>query len=228
LGHFWSLAVEEQFYLFWPFVVLWCPRAAMFPLFVFLIGFAGAVRWLLIWHDQALPAYVLMPSRLDALTAGSLLAMLAHEQRSISASALLGSGLTLLSTVWMPMVSAVTFEWGWILVNAAVIAWLSEAQDGATTRVLRARAMVYLGTISYGIYVWHRVIPEIVVWFEERYDVWSRFPHEPGLTRLAVVGLSAVLVSVCSWHFFERPVNDLKRRFPYVSRGANREPANLD
>jgi peptidoglycan/LPS O-acetylase OafA/YrhL len=225
LPHFWSLAVEEQFYLFWPFVLLWCPRRALMPTFVSLVLLAGAARWLLVWYDQALAAYVLMPSRLDALAGGGLLALLVYEQRRVTVSTLLGSALVLGLTSSIPALSPVAFEWACILVSAALVLWLTETPDHLTTRLFSTRWMVYLGTISYGIYVWHVIIPLVVRWLETRFDIWLRFPHDPGWLRFVTIGVCSVAVSMVSWHLIERPLSDLKRRFPYVLPGAKRAPA---
>jgi peptidoglycan/LPS O-acetylase OafA/YrhL len=73
--------------------------------------------------------------------------------------------------------------------------------------------LVYLGTISYGVYVWHGLVPAFA-----EHAAWLPYPEAPGALRfLGVTGTAAVLASL-SWHLFEKRLNGLKRYFPYSGR----------
>src|SRR5512137_2924489 len=79
-GHFWSLAVEEQFYLFWPFLVWLLPRRWLAAACLGLVAGAFALRFAI--HRttfNATAAYVLTPARMDALAMGALVAIAARE-----------------------------------------------------------------------------------------------------------------------------------------------------
>lgn len=70
LGHFWSLALEEQFYLFWPFLVLFVPRRHLGRTLVAMIAVGVISRLAVLLSGHVLAAYVLMPTRLDAPRGG--------------------------------------------------------------------------------------------------------------------------------------------------------------
>lgn len=76
MGHFWSLAVEEQFYLFWPLVVYFLPNRYLLWLSALIVFFGPfSKEWITDYFGgNYLPAYVLTPSRMDALAAGAFLA----------------------------------------------------------------------------------------------------------------------------------------------------------
>jgi peptidoglycan/LPS O-acetylase OafA/YrhL len=78
-AHFWSLAVEEQFYLFWPAVVLLVPRRQLATLCVAIVLFALAGRIWIASGTNPFTAFVSMPTRLDALAAGAFVAALSKK-----------------------------------------------------------------------------------------------------------------------------------------------------
>ena len=77
--HFWTLAIEEQFYLFWPFLILLLSRRRAMILCGLILIASPALRWILVLQDQVWAAYILTPCRLDTLAAGALLALLFRE-----------------------------------------------------------------------------------------------------------------------------------------------------
>jgi peptidoglycan/LPS O-acetylase OafA/YrhL len=76
--------------------------------------------------------------------------------------------------------------------------------------------MVWVGTISYGVYVYHMVIAGLVPIVGERYGLWLPFPAEHGWMRLLAMVATTLPVAAASWYWFEKPINDLKAKFPYV------------
>jgi peptidoglycan/LPS O-acetylase OafA/YrhL len=74
--------------------------------------------------------------------------------------------------------------------------------------VLAWRPLQYIGTISYGLYVWHFMLPQLV----------PAIPDEGGVLRLLAMGLGGLALASLSWHLVESPLNDLKRHFVYVPR----------
>jgi peptidoglycan/LPS O-acetylase OafA/YrhL len=80
IGHFWSLAVEEQFYLFWPMVVLFAPRRWLGMIFAGVAAFAPVFRFGISYCDVSNPNLgSLTPCCLDSLAMGALLAFLSVE-----------------------------------------------------------------------------------------------------------------------------------------------------
>jgi peptidoglycan/LPS O-acetylase OafA/YrhL len=81
--------------------------------------------------------------------------------------------------------------------------------------LLEFRPIVYLGQISYGIYAYHMFMPWVLTKVFRQVG-WA-FPG-PGPWRFVLASLATVLVAMASWHLFERPINNLKRHFPYGTR----------
>lgn len=79
IGHFWSLSVEEQFYLAWPLVVCVSSRRGLFRICVLGMFGALAVRVILFAKGQSVAAYTLLPARMDTLLVGASLAILIRE-----------------------------------------------------------------------------------------------------------------------------------------------------
>jgi len=107
---------------------------------------------------------------------------------------------------------------------ALVSLWLiNGAADGFRSparRFLEFVPLVYLGKISFGIYVLHLMIPSLMEWLRSKTGLGFGFPEDLGLAQfLYVTALSVVLASM-SWYGLEKPINDLKRFFPYRAAGA--------
>ena len=82
--------------------------------------------------------------------------------------------------------------------------------DGIVGRVLAARPVMYVGKISYGLYVYHPFMPDVCRWMLRHWAPNVALPWP------VIGGASMVLtfvVAALSWRFVERPFNDLKRYF---------------
>ena len=109
-------------------------------------------------------------------------------------------------------------SWHAIVANWAVIGvsgWVVlRATRPECPRFLTWRPLVALGTIWYGVYVWHALIPPAIRRVEGAADIWVRFPEE-GWIRFAIVLPLAVAIARWSWRWIEAPCNRWKDRFPY-------------
>jgi peptidoglycan/LPS O-acetylase OafA/YrhL len=226
-GHFWSLSVEEQFYLFWPWVVLFAPRKALFPGVIAMIALGPLYRWYGFdagFGPDALYHFTL--SCFDSLGIGALLAMIHRSainkekfERFLNGVALpvgLVVSLALLLNVrWelgIPGVLAVTCYGP---AHALLFAWLihfaSRGFPGRIGAMLEFKPITYVGKISYGVYVYHPFIA-----YTMNYLLFS--VAGAGSRTIAFLGpvLSipiVLLVSAKSWQWLEKPINDYKGRF---------------
>lgn len=203
----WSLAVEEQFYLFWPLVIYFTPRRLLPAVLIFFIAAAPIFR--LIWRTAGLGdfgAWVLPPAYFDSLAMGALLAL--YKRTEVVWLAGLGGtciwlilalapsdGQTFLAQA-APESTAAAMMFAWIIARA------STGFRGIAGNILNNPALQYIGAISYGIYVLHGFVPDYL----ETNGITDFFPR--WLFKLTSVGLTVILASI-SWHVLERPVTRL-------------------
>ena len=228
--HLWTLAVEEQFYLFWPLVVLLVPAKRLLPV-VAAIAALGVVSRLAaplfgLTHFQA---SMLTPSHFDSLGLGALLAVAAASER-LAASPLhpdlrlaFGGGVGILGEVvaaklaGLPSgVELVLGELGAALVFVWVIGNAAGGYPGFAGRVLASAPLVYLGKISYGMYVLHWFAPHVLgtlagaLGFDLPQNQWLR---------LLLFSAASIAAAAASWHLLEAPMLKLKRFFSYSRQG---------
>jgi peptidoglycan/LPS O-acetylase OafA/YrhL len=230
--HFWSLAVEEQFYLVWPWLIIFLPRRHLLRALVIAILAAPTVRFVLAYNDAPwVSVSWTTPSCLDSLGMGALLAVLSQyprkhwDHRRFARACLvvgilpcvlliprvLGEVPEPIALVFLDTPMAMVFVW---LVDRAAIGF-----TGPAGMLLEFGPLVYLGRISYGVYVFHNFMPNSLT----TACTWLSWPDPEQPLRFFVLVAVTVCLAALSWHFFEKPLNDLKRRFPYVPRVAAKD-----
>jgi peptidoglycan/LPS O-acetylase OafA/YrhL len=227
-AHLWSLAVEEQFYLLWPLAILFAPEALLLPGMLALAAAAPAARLVLaLASPNQIAPYVLPFCVFDSLGLGALLAyawryeVLPWRRLARLVAVLSASALAAFAALYAALRHAGWNEVVWVtasdtLTAAAMLFLVFGAAAGAAgpfARLLGARPLVYLGRISYGLYLWHLFVPPLLYRALAAAGV-AQPPNGPALW-IAWTALT-VAVSALSWHLFERPINDLKRYLPYV------------
>ncbi|MDG4876903.1 acyltransferase [Mesorhizobium sp. WSM4935] len=235
LCHFWSLSIEEQFYLVWPLVVLLAPRRRIEAITIGVITFSLAYRFYgPIAASPALARDLLPPASMDALGCGALLAV--RRARGADAPQWMRLGWPALGVMFLlvvrsdPGLANSAWEWPrWILVQVlplvpmlAIVAACSNGLGGVPGRLAELPPLLWLGRISYGVYLYHSILLALTV----RAQSWIPVNvSEQGPGRFFVAGAATLIVASLSWVFFEKPLNGLKRYFPYVEpsrpRGAS-------
>ena len=237
-SHLWSLSVEEHFYLIWPALVLLLPRKWLPSFFLASIAAgvltrAGLAATL---GPEHITIKVLLPSCLDSLVAGALLAWafspasgLARSsanrwlQRSFPAVTALflarcaldyfGIGKPFLAVAG-PLIEAAFFT--------VVVARCAVGVPGLAGRALNLAPLQYLGRISYGLYLYHMFSGYIAGIIAGK--LGCAVPG-PGLARFALFFAMSVLAAAISERLIERPCNRLKRFFPSNTGKSERPPA---
>lgn len=236
LNHFWSLAVEEQFYIVWP-IVVWTLTPRMLPrLCLLLIGSALLLRC--IAAGLGLPPgaiYFPTPCRIDGLASGALVAVLVRSEQarpSLYPNAVrLGSAALLLLAAMFVWRSGLRFNDPVCLtagltllcvLGASTIIMAVESAPGNLAgdqfrRWLENPFLRFLGKYSYGIYVLHHLfLPLIVAWMPVRLLVQRTHSEILGLLiHIAIVLIVSIASGVLSWHLFEMHFLKLKRLFSY-------------
>jgi peptidoglycan/LPS O-acetylase OafA/YrhL len=239
--HFWSLSIEEQFYLIWPLVVWACtPRALLRVVAVAVIG-GLAVRLGLLLQGSAGPVaiYFMTPLRLDGLMTGAALAVVARRPGGLAplkplAPQVLGAGVLALSAVAMwrggleprdPVVAVVGYPVIALAFGALLVMALTAPPTSRLVRTLCSTSLGKWGKYSYGIYLMHYPLLGAIAW-KTRF-----FRHEVpflGGSRLPSVLLVAALVMATtytlawlSYHLYEKRFLELKRYFAHQSNSAS-------
>jgi peptidoglycan/LPS O-acetylase OafA/YrhL len=227
ISHLWSLAVEEQFYLFWPALILFLPSRLMLRTIVGLILVAPLFRGIgSLLGLNPVAAWVLGPACLDTLGMGALLALVRHSPEQIPVSLRNKSG-------WLPWIGLILlggtvaegqvngdtplylalYDSGAALVAVSLVAKASLGIPGNLGTVLEWRPIAYLGKISYGVYLLHLFVSSAI---NRVVHQWVD-PHDPRYAIPLIIGylVTTVALASLSWRFLEAPLNELKRFFPY-------------
>jgi peptidoglycan/LPS O-acetylase OafA/YrhL len=228
LGHFWSLCVEEQFYLVWPWIVFAVrDRRKLMAICTACIVAVPIARTVAMAHlPQALvDGEVVLhatPFRFDTLMVGALIALLyrgAHRDLMQRTARM----ILLAGVLWLLWFEASLYMFGsskyldvvqrrpWLLSVVAVFAGallLRTLIPGTVAyRIFRLRWLRWLGTVSYGAYVFHDIPHRLYLTF-----LTARAPlHAHKLAALAGLG-TTLLLSFVSYRFFESPILRLKDR----------------
>lgn len=224
VSHLWSLSVEEQFYLIWPWFILFVPRRLLTPFVVLAIVLGPLSRGVFLTLGWEMAATTLTPTALDSLGLGALFAVLSRaayrpaRAPSIAAAAaflgVFGGAIWLISAIWPPrsvwLISLAQFgescALAWVVVQASV------GFRGPAGWFLKRPTVLYVGRVSYGLYLFHMFMPALSLWTFRQAGVAE--PKQAALLGVALLFL--VGLSSASWELFEGPVNRFKHRFAYV------------
>lgn len=214
LLHMWSLSVEEQFYLLWPALLLLGWQAQRRPrLLLAVVMFAAISLALAVWLASANPAaaFYLLPARAWQLLVGASLAVAETRTKTAADGEIsdtgraswqpwLGASLISASVIldgnvhrsWLPMLSAVAVFGTAILIYSG-----ANSRSHVVLRVLAHPAVVYLGRVSYPVYLWHW--PLLVMTRSTRL-------YEPAASQDAVCVLAAFALGALTYEYVEKPV----------------------
>ena len=228
-GHFWSLAVEEHFYLLAPLVVLVMHPARLARLIGGVIVAVAAARFWIYKVGSARDFWVLSPMQFDLLGLGIATAIIEKKGSFLRITAgalrilgLIGAVIFILyiARFYFPVrkVGPYLAALGSLslgLVTASSVLYLWTRPTSLAARFLGLRPFAYLGQISYGLYLFH---PNCLGW-TTRY-----FGHHTFTNAFWGLGIT-ILVAMLSWHAFEKPINNLKSRFSYAKKATSPRPA---
>jgi peptidoglycan/LPS O-acetylase OafA/YrhL len=231
-SHFWSLAVEEQFYLLWPCLIMFLPKKWIPAVITFVILLAPMYRF---WAYQTyqfeispfdFKAGTFTLASFDSLGLGALLAYAWQTKLSPVILQKYLTGLILPLGLFLYTASLALYHYQirpsiFFTLNdlaaSLIFTWLVSAASlgfkDMTGKFMNFPAFSYLGKISYGIYIYHYFMPLMVASVLKALQMPS---HEPGFTNFIVCGLLSVALASVSWRMIELPINNLKRHFQYI------------
>ncbi len=218
-GHFWSLSIEEQFYLFWPALAFGLPKKFRIPLTLALCAFAPAWRHInTVYLDTQ--NWARTDLRYDALLWGALLAFLWYRESvreffttspwrngilAVASVAVMVVTFILESIEGIPGMVVVGIPTTRYLMVCVFMAAVANGRAGLISRFLDSRPAAWFGALSYSLYIWQQVFcfpsaernPEGKMWINE-------FPNN------LVLSLAAATLS---FYLVEAPFRKLRARF---------------
>ena len=207
LGVTWSLAIEEQFYLVWAVAVRWCSKFQLLFIGAAVICLSPGLRLYLSLHNVDI--YTNVFCRMDGLMEGGLLALAVRSRGflpsrlvniawfTLFAAASLGFLTESLHARWM--------TYSFVSVGSTAFVYLALFEPHKWLRVVLAnRWLVYTGTISYGLYLLHKIPFDFIQLFH-----WDKYAALSWTSGLA----ASYALAILSWNLLEKPFLSLKRLF---------------
>src|ERR1700733_7563352 len=207
LGVTWSLAIEEQFYLVWPLVVRFCPVTQLRRVAIAELCISPALRYYLSLHHVNL--YTNVFCRLDGLMVGALLALLVRSDNFVPSKLLRTAWITLAFAAPLVFLTS-AFDAKWIVYSFTAIASAAFvyvslfSEQKWLQAVMNNRFLIYTGSISYGLYLLHKIPFGMVQALH-----LDRRPFLP----LPIIFIASYALAALSWNLLEKPFLNLKRFF---------------
>lgn len=216
--HLWSLAIEEQYYLIWPALLLFCPPRYNWHLVIGFIILAMGTKAILYLREPASQYSKFPVCQFDGFGIGSALALLWREKRTIP-----------LAGLWFALFWGLSFfmkmEWlhfygksflGQVFplyyIGCGMLIYLAaKGIKGPAAHFFNFPFVNYLGKISYGIYLYHLFVPDLIKYLLFRIGMGPL----PYFIMWLIYALVTLAICAISWNWIEQPMNRLKKRFTY-------------
>ncbi len=216
LLHLWSLGVEEQFYIFWPLIVLvaWRMGLSLIKVIGFLVLLSFGLN-IFLTYSAPDSAYFLLPARAWELLVGAALAWLnlqghslgVRGERARNVVSVLGLGILVASVLLISKTSLFPGWWALMPTIGATLLIAAGPDAFINKRLLSNRLLVFIGLISFPLYLWHWPLL-----------TFARILHGETVSAEYLVGalLFAFVLSWLSYAFIETPFRQTQRRAPLV------------
>ncbi|MEY4609831.1 MAG: hypothetical protein RL246_150 [Bacteroidota bacterium] len=214
LSPYWSLSVEEQFYIVWPFFMLLIPSGKRLLGFLWSVVVLGIIaRYILVYKLDGIGVYMI--TCVDTFAWGALLAYYLRNGRSAELGIWIGRLWIPVLILWVmlcvmhtdaDLVKQLFFR---SLTSMVSVALLFQAmQEGILARIFSWTPLRKLGQMSYGVYLYHMLVPDLVYQLASRLHI--PLPEDP----YHVIGiLGLFLIAAISYRWIEKPIQELKRFF---------------
>jgi peptidoglycan/LPS O-acetylase OafA/YrhL len=221
LNHTWSLAVEEQFYLIWPWLIVFLPRKkelwAIVPFI--LAGLLFKFTWPGLYPDK--PVKVLPFYNLDTLGLGALLGYIMVYgklkrtllEKNISWIIILLIVLTFVLVHYSGtsyLVGQLLLPVSVLLLAGSLVYKSSIGFSGYTGRLFDSQVLQYIGKISYGVYLYHKPIPILL---DNVFRIFNIQPIENKTVLYLCYAVITFALAHFSWKIIEQPILRFKERY---------------
>jgi peptidoglycan/LPS O-acetylase OafA/YrhL len=224
LSHFWSLGVEEQFYLCWPFLFFFSKRKHVPAILVMMALASVGYKISLSLQSKTVFFHILLISCIYKFCMGALtifyLEQLAGYFKTHTRFFHIILGFATISYVG---VCLFPFNLSWLVKDLAVyflfvylLLYSLKEEEGPVRKFLSLKFMVYLGTISYGLYVFHLIVPWLVENAMNKANFLKWINTSPMFYPLCI--LVTIILSHVSYYYYEGLFLRFKSRFSSGSR----------
>jgi peptidoglycan/LPS O-acetylase OafA/YrhL len=228
-GHFWSLAVEEQFYILWFLVVVLMPKRYLLRVIVSFIFVAMAWRITVYSIGGSVFWDLLLPGVMDSLATGALIAFAVNRSTPSRLWTLFLKWRTwlLVMSVILIVVAAISGENSFFsaifmrslggIFAACLVSIGIESKPDWRFDWLQNKALRHIGKISYGLYVYHAFVPDL---FKLQWLQWLNVSSAPVLIRFVIFSIVSWIIAEISWRLIEKPILKLKDKAPFWIKSA--------
>ena len=225
LGHLWSLAVEEQFYIAWPWVVVRTRRATLAWICVAIV--VGSLAARVVLHGLHVSDYWLYASticRADALAMGALVALAIRSEvwrpRLVRALGPLGAFAMIALLALMALTHGMNRNnsliqiWGYSMIGIGGAVLVAMAARPDASRWFHNRPLRFFGKYSYGIYMVHAPMkPALLYFFGDALEpMLEAHPIATDVAFIGAVTLATLGIALLLWTGVEKPLLSLKER----------------
>lgn len=242
IDHLWSLAVEEQYYLIFPYLILFLPKKHYLKVLVGMVLLSISLRiFFYLQGSNWVIQYVLMPTCLDCFGLGGLMAYYFTFHKEAIFEKLANTWLVLLSfgvyafsvyyTLHQQSITHLSHQFGTVVLERFVSAlfcffFIAKAVSGYQNfgkSFLENPVVSYFGRISYGIYLYHNFIynyyhtPQTSIILRVLHKIQRIIPAVSSNVsfELFYYFIITIVVASLSWFLVEKPINHLKKYFTY-------------
>ena len=219
ISHLWSIGAEEQFYLFWPLLVMYIGRRVYVVILLILLTYLFADIYLLV--EPSNTTLIEMPLKsikyilnYSGMIVGAGFAYIAYYQKAILNKYILNGYFFFITSAVLLILVLLNvklhiFHFGlYSILFGIVIANL--ALNPKIKNILEFNILKYLGKVSYGIYMYHPICIMLIAYAFQKFDF-----EKPVLFYVLSI-ISTITISAISYEFFEKPFLKIKSRFSKI------------
>ena len=209
--HYWSLSVEEQFYLLYPtfLLLIWIYARQRLAVILGMIGLASFAASVVLTRQNPVWAFYLLPTRAWELCLGAVIAASIRKGSTPVASDWLPSlGIAMIGTSFLVIREGDNFP-GWIAalpaIGAGAILLSKDENEGWVKSLLSSDVVVTLGKMSYSLYLWHWPAFSIIDY---------RFYELPASVRIVLKVVAPIILTIATYYWIENPARSFLNKRP--------------